>query len=251
MDYIVAKNLESTGIVKTIFTKKGSGDFFYNDEKSYEDFERLGKIFNISSSRMIRIFQCHSNKIMIVENKDAGLGIDRPEKEKQYDGLITNKKNILLTTVEADCVPVLMLDPKNKVIANIHSGWRGTSKCIVVNAIKIMCDEFKTDTRDLLIFMGPSICKDCYEVSEDLIVEFRKTYTDSDINKIFIKKDNGKFLLDLKLAIRLKLELLGVKSENIEESNICTFEDKTFDSKRRDDNNDIKNGRMLSGIMLI
>ena len=80
----------------------------------------------------------------------------------------TIKKDTPLAITTADCIPIIIYDPKNKVIANIHSGWKGSLNKIVINAIEKLQDEFSSNVNDLLFFFGPAICHDCFEVEEDV-----------------------------------------------------------------------------------
>jgi hypothetical protein len=129
------------------------------------------------------------------------------------DALITIQKNLLVGVLTADCVPILLFDNKKKVAAAVHAGWKGTQKQIVYKTVLKMKEVF--DCNDITAVIAPSIGTCCYEVSSELAEHF-SIYTQA------IKHTNEKYWLDLPLINKLQLENAGVKSENIEMSNICT-----------------------------
>lgn len=153
----------------------------------------------------------------------------------------------MLCTVEADCTPVYLLDPVHMAIGMIHSGWRGTAARISTNAISLMEQTYGTRAGDMIAAIGPCICRDCYEVSEDLIEPFREGFGAETADTFFTPKGGGKYLLDLKSAVRKTLELSGVRSENIEDSGYCTCHDGMFYSWRKDQDASV---RMLTAIWL-
>ena len=132
------------------------------------------------------------------------------------DGLVTDKSGICLTVFIADCVPVLIADPKTRCIAAVHSGWRGTAKKITANAVKLMAEKYGADPKDMVAAVGPCIGKCCYEVGEDVLKGFGNP-------AFFTAKKNGKYMLDLNLANYSVLEGAGLSRENIHVSGECTF----------------------------
>ena len=141
-------------------------------KNQFEDYEkRTGIIFK----KFIRPYQTHSNNIMVVDEtnlKDDFLNVD---------GLITNVRGIALCTSLADCQGIAMFDKKNKVIGNIHSGWKGTLSRISTNTINVMKEKFNSSVEDIIIYISPCIHKCCFEVDEDLKKEFEEEF--SDINQ--------------------------------------------------------------------
>ena len=245
-EYNIIKELENTGLVKTIYTKKGWEEWPSNEvEKSYL-YEKLTGLFGTDKEYVIRIPQTHSNKARVVTLDNIGEGIIKSADEG-YDAMITNIPGIILCTVEADCVPVYILDPVNKVIGMVHSGWKGTAGIISVNTIELMVKEYNTNPKDIIACLGPCICGECYEVGAELISEFENNYFRNEIEKIFIKRNNEKYLLNLPEAIKISLLKIGVKGVNIIPSPACTFENPDLCSWRRDKN---PKARMLTGIML-
>ena len=137
------------------------------------------------------------------------------------DGLITNRPGVALVTQYADCTPLLFCDPVKRVIATSHSGWRGTVKQIGAVTVRKMIEEFGCRPENIIAGIGPCIGQCCYEVDDIVINAFREIpYID--IADIAIKKENGKYMLDLAAANRLILLHSGIAPENIDASDICT-----------------------------
>ena len=160
--------------------------------------------------------------------------INKPGIYENTDGIITHVKyKIPLVIQTADCVPVFITDNTKGIIGLVHSGWKGTSKSIILSAISIFSD-YGSELNDIHIYLGPCIKPCCYEIKYDVAQFF-----DED----FIMKNNNKLFLCLEEKIKNDLLNVGIQNSNIFESDICTYEDKKFCSYRRDNN---KSGRMYS-----
>lgn len=256
MKYYNIEKFDNTGLVKTLAVPKDQGrwriySFDIEDNmKHINSYKELGEELGITVNDMVRAMQEHTNNVLKVESGDGGMGVIRREPKISYDGLITNEKGIMLLTVEADCTPVYILDPINKAIGMVHSGWRGTVKKIACKALDMMKENYGTDKEKVLIHFGPSICGECYEVGIELIDEFKKILKCDEIHKVFkplIDKPE-KYSLDVTESIRFTLLEYGVKEENITQSKYCTYHDNVFSSWRRDKD---KTKQMLTGIMLV
>ena len=159
--------------------------------------------------------QTHSSNIHIVkEEKELGWNILEDAIEN-CDALITNQKNIMLTILTADCVPILLFDPKQKVVAAVHAGWKGTQQEILFKTVKKMQEIFNSNPKDIIAGIAPSIGKCCYEVDWNVAKNFEK------IENSYEKKAK-KYMLDLPHINKLQLLNSGLKEDNIELSNICT-----------------------------
>ena len=115
----------------------------------------------------------------------------------ETDGMVTNVPGICLVTFYADCVPLYLVDPVRKVIGLSHSGWRGTVNRMGRVTLEKMHEVYGTDPGDVVAAIGPSICQDCYEVSEDVILEFQKNFRKEDWDDLYYRKENGKYQLNL------------------------------------------------------
>ena len=123
-----------------------------------ENFEKsIGIIFK----KFIRPYQTHSNNIMVVDEKNINNDF------LNVDGLITKVKGVALCTSLADCQGIIIYDKKNRVIGNVHSGWKGTLSRISTNAINVMKGKFNSSEEDIIIYISPSIHKCCFEVDKD------------------------------------------------------------------------------------
>ena len=170
---------------------------------------------------VIRGNQTHTTNVKVVTKDDCGKGIYRDRNYTDIDGLITNEKGIVLATYYADCVPLLIVDTKNKAIGLSHSGWRGTVGKIGKVTIEKMGELYGTKPEHIVACIGPSICQKCYEISEEVAVQFKEAFPDN-IKEILIDKVNGKYQLDLWECNRINFKEAGVLPENIKVTDICT-----------------------------
>ena len=227
--------LENTNILKHSFSTRigGVSEGIYDSmnlsfaredkpENVRENFERMANAIQVKPKDMVFSNQTHSTNVKLVQRKDCGNGIDIPNKFDDVDGMITNEEGVCLVTFYADCVPVFFVDPVQKAIGLTHSGWRGTVGKIGERTIQAMCENFDSKPKDIIAAIGPSICQDCYEVSENVIEEFREVFSKSDCEELFISKENGKYQLNLWQANKIILQSAGIQKENLAISNLCT-----------------------------
>ncbi len=226
--------LTETGIVKHCFTTRMGGvskgifssmnlSFTRGDEKEdvMENYKRLAEALDVSLENFVFTDQTHTTNVLQVTEKDAGKGILRERDYQDVDGLITNVKGLVLSTFFADCVPLYFVDPVHEAIGMSHSGWRGTVRRMGKATIEAMEQAFGTKPSDLICAIGPSICQDCYEVSEDVAEEFKSAFPGYE-REILLEKGNGKYQLDLWKANEIVLEEAGVEREHIAVTNLCT-----------------------------
>ena len=168
----------------------------------------------------------------------------------EYDALVTDVPGILLCIWTADCLPLFLYDKIKHVAAIAHCGWRGVLSGIVSNTISVMAHRFDSDPAHMMACFGPGICGNCYVVREDMREAFSKRFSPDEIEILFRPQQSEKFLLDLRMAIRLDLCRCGVHSEEIRDIGLCSYESDTYASYRR-------NGftepfrQTLSGIVLL
>lgn len=139
-------------------------------------------------------------------------------------GLVTNKRGITIATREADCTPIILYDPVQNVIGNVHSGWRGTLKKISQKAIHMLQKEYQCKVEDIICCIGPCIGKCHFEVDEDVQELFKQTFPHNleYIQKTQMKEGKQKYHIDIEaLNIEVLLEA-GIKRKNIESCGICT-----------------------------
>lgn len=193
-------------------------------EKNIESYKKLCKKLNMDYKNIVKPNQEHTDQIKLVKDK---INKNKPDFDiKEYDrtdGLFTNKKEIILETTNADCILLLLYDPIKEIIANIHSGWKGTLQRISVKAIKKMKEEFNCNPEDIICCICPSIRKCHFEVDKDVKDMFETEYKDLDLNKIIEEKIPGKkWNIDTVLINKIILENIGLKKENIVDSKICS-----------------------------
>ena len=248
MKYYSVEKFDSTGLTKTVFTPREDGKWKYGEDGALDNYLELGNLLGITPDDMVRPSQTHTDIVRAVDRSSAGSGVVRPCEGGSCDGLVTNEKGLFLCTREADCVPVFMLDPVSKAVGMVHSGWKGTAKLISAKAVELMKKCYGTKPSDLLIYLGPCICAGCYEVGGELIDDFSVNYSEQEISRLFEKKDNGKYMLDVALGVRMSLEKCGISPGNITGPDWCTYHDGIFSSYRLEKS---YTTHMLTGIMLI
>ena len=173
---------------------------------------------------------------------------DIPEEEiKETDALVTNKTGICLCVQTADCVPILLFDPENNVIAAVHAGWRGTVKKIAEMAVQRMEKTYNSQSGNIIAAIGPSISPEIYEIGNEVVEEVRNAIPDPEI--MLHKNSSGKYHLNLWEANRQILLATGLSESNIEILGECSFTETAKYFSARKEGNDT--GRMVSGIMLL
>ncbi|MCR5418844.1 MAG: peptidoglycan editing factor PgeF [Lachnospiraceae bacterium] len=217
-------------------------------EWTKERFERLAALFEKKADRLIVADQKHTGKVLFVDDKDAGKGICRPYDGAPFDAMITDTPGLMLCVHTADCVPIAMLDPVRKAIGIVHSGWAGSSKRIAGKTVRNMAESFGSDPKDILCCIGPYNHVCCYEVGEDVREAFLSSFSKSECEDFFSKKETeGKYMLDMGKAIRLSLQQEGIRTENIFDTDRCTCHTTDLPSYRRTGD---KKEQILSFIML-
>ena len=236
----------SSGIYATLNLSFGRGD---DDANVHENIRRVAAAFGTDEAHMVFSHQVHETNVLRVTAADAGMGVTRPMEWPSADGLVTNEPGLVLGAFFADCVPLLFLDPVHRAVGVSHSGWRGTAGRIGRVTLEVMSREFGTDPADVLVGIGPSICQDHYEVSEDVAARFREEFPDgaegaecadpgAGAAGIYAGEAGGEvrrthpmlryagrpghMQLDLWEACRVTLLEAGVPEENIHVTDICT-----------------------------
>ncbi|MBD5550682.1 MAG: peptidoglycan editing factor PgeF [Lachnospiraceae bacterium] len=251
--YLTFPGLERTGVVRHLFSTRMGGvsegiyasmnlSYTRGDEKEAvdENYHRIAACLDSKVEDMVCSDQTHTDHIRLVTAEDKGKGVIRPKDYRDVDGLITQEKGIVLCTFYADCVPLFFVDPVKKAIGLSHSGWRGTVQKIGKKTVEEMGKAFGTDPKDVRAAIGPSICQDCYEVSEDVIEEFRKAFPEAAagaeslefpglrsesrgrVRLLWYPTKPGKYQLDLWEANRQIMLEAGIPETQIEVTDLCT-----------------------------
>lgn len=201
--------LYELGKINIIFST-AQNDRSFNRHKDYgiNNLNSIVSYFDLDGIEYLN--QIHSDKVYIYDG-------NKSLKNQEGDALITDKENVAIGVFTADCVPIIIADIKNNIIASIHSGWRGTFNSIVFETLKEMESEFNIDKDNIKVFIGPHIRQCCYEVSKELKRDF--------LDKTNIKEDilfNGRNL-NLEECILNDVRKFGVKEENIYSLKLCTY----------------------------
>lgn len=166
--------------------------------------------------RFVVANQTHSDHITIID-KPIEQGWRALETAiEDCDALITDQSGIMLTVLTADCVPILLFDPVQKVVATVHAGWKGTYQSIAAKTVQKMHTIFQSDPQDIRVAIAPSIGVCCYEVGEEVARHF------FDDPEAYIAKENGKYMLNLPHINQQQLLKAGLEADHIELSDICT-----------------------------
>ena len=257
MPYITFKSLENIPWLKCGFSTRLGGvskGIFSTMNMSFtrgdveadvrENIRLFSEAAGFNGENIVMPHQCHTTNVRIVGKDDRGCGVTKPGCIDEIDGQITNDENTVLYCMGADCVPVFIVDVEKRVVAACHAGWKGTVNNIVNAAVEKMVSKFGCDPKNMKAVIGPSICMDCYEVSEDVAKRFIDAYNTVDKNTVAntdsgIKKENihpvvrpasgdfndnptGKYFLNLWEANKINLINAGLDSHAIEISGYCT-----------------------------
>lgn len=236
--YIFNKFPEITCYFSTKIGLDRKNPYFFNISYSVGDDEKIVKenrsaLFSLTKLEGINLHfqkQIHSDIVRIVKS-DSLL--------EESDAMICPENKNALIIIVADCVSIFIYDSKNKIIAAVHSGWRGTHKRILQKTLNVLSNKFNSKSQDIYVYMGPSISQSNYQVGEEVAELFDKKY-------LMIKENN--FYLDVSLVNFDMLLDFGIPKNQIQKSSICTYEMKElFHSYRRDGE---KSGRTLGVIAL-
>ena len=226
--------LEQTGIVGHCFSTRYGGvsegflgsmnlSFSRGDKKENveENFRRITSVLGKSTKDLVFTDQTHTTNVRKVTAEDAGCGIVKDRGYTDIDGLITDEPGLVLATFYADCVPLYFVDPVHRAIGLSHSGWRGTVGRMGAVTLAAMEREYGTKPQDVICAIGPSICQECYEVSEDVAEVFQREFRGRE-EAILDPKGNGKYQLNLWHANEIVLQEAGVVKEHLAVTNLCT-----------------------------
>ncbi|MBE6766690.1 MAG: peptidoglycan editing factor PgeF [Ruminococcaceae bacterium] len=208
----------STGDCASFNTGFDRGDA---PENVRENLRRLCAATGIEYEKIIYSKQTHTNNVRIVTPEDIGKGPIKPVDYTDVDGLISNIPKTALLTQYADCVPLMFYDTKNNIIATSHAGWRGTVKEIGRVTVEKMVDAFGSNPSDIIAGIGPSVGNCCYEVDDPVYNAFAEIDY-MPLDKIFERKPNGRYMLNLREANRIILIEAGISPENVEVADVCT-----------------------------
>lgn len=219
----VVTHCYSLGVDKNYRTLKVNKTPLIKEEylKNVDNYKTLCEANNLDYVNIVKTGQAHTDNVKVINEK---INENKPDFEynDRTDGLITNKKKIILATTNADCILLLFFDPIKKVIANTHSGWRGTLQEISVKTVNKMKQEYGSNPRDIIVCICPSIRKCHFEVDRDVYEMFYNEFKKLGNTDEFITKKNNKWYIDTVLINKIILKQAGILEENIEDCGICS-----------------------------
>lgn len=199
-----------------------------------ENRDRLARQLGVTIDNECITDQKHTNYVHIVSREDlgAGVAVNKPLHRQSVDGMVTDIPDVLLTVFGGDCPPVYIVDPVRKAIGLVHAGWRGTLGKIPEVAIANMVVRFGCNPADMYAAVGPGICRDCYEMGNEVYDAFAREWSEEDADRLLSKYPalnpdgtgipGGKYHLDLGLANKMTLLRAGIPEDHISISNACT-----------------------------
>jgi hypothetical protein len=207
--------------------------------KVEENRRRWAKALAMEGAESVYMQQVHSNRVSIATAGGSFVATD---------GVVTNTPGLVLHVLVADCLPVLLLDPVTRVVGAVHAGWRGTVDSIVVEAVRVMVQEYGAKVRDIQAAIGPGIGGCCYRVDEPVLQKVRELSVEWAM-AMRESGTSGEKYLDLAVLNRLLLLRAGLDAKHITDSGLCTMADAGhFFSYRRDHG---ETGRQAGSIALI
>ncbi len=189
------------------------------------NYKRICGAIGIPAERVVFSKQTHLCNVKKVTAKDAGNGFTKENSFQDIDALMTDEPGLPLVIFTSDCVPVFLYDPGKRVIALVHAGWRGTVSGIARETVFAMKREYGTNPADVIAAVGPSICRECFEIGPEVAEEFTAAFgTEVDREGGVLFHGRGdRFHADLWKANEIRLLEAGVKKDRITISGLCTM----------------------------
>ena len=211
---------------RVVNVQPGEGNVGYGPPRDKEAAWRMrsawGQAIGISSERLVGVHQVHGADVITAGASAAGLGA-RPGSQHagRADALITNTPGLPLMTLHADCQPIFFVDPVRRSVGVAHAGWRGVVSDVVGASVQAMARSFGSKPNDLLVFLGPAIGVECYQVGDEVVEAWRSAFRHPDGMKA-VRRHGSQPHFDLTEANRSLLRRAGVDPDHIGESGICT-----------------------------
>ncbi|MFN8062942.1 MAG: peptidoglycan editing factor PgeF [Vicinamibacterales bacterium] len=171
----------------------------------------------LGATRVHHLAQVHGGKVIVVGEASM------PGMPPEADAMVSASVDAALAVQAADCVPILVADRATGAVGAVHAGWRGTAARAAVAAVRKMGDEWGTKAGDLVVAIGPSIGRCCYEVGPELREAFAAAGFESrDLDRWFEPRSTDRLHLDLWRANHDQLVEAGVSSDHIHVARVCT-----------------------------
>lgn len=184
-----------------------------------ENYRRAAALMGADIDGCVVTKQVHGSVVRVVTEADRHVCQSRVPYEA--DGIVTKTPGLPLFCFTADCVPALLLDPENRVAGAIHCGWRSSVADILQNAVRQM-ETLGAARENIRAALGPAIGPCCFETDDD-VPDAIEAWLGGETEGLFVRRPDGKTLVDLRQANRRRLLQLGLREENIDLSAECTF----------------------------
>lgn len=191
-----------------------------NVENVKENLRRIKVDMNFSDIH--KATQAHTDNVVIIDGKNKDKYKFENFCSEEIDGYITKEKDIATLITTADCNPIIIFDTKNRVVANVHAGWKGVINRIYIKAIEVMQKKFDSKVEDIIVCIGPSIRHCCFTSKEESFKEKFTNVFDYSKDYLYYEKDNTTLHIDLIKILKHEFIEKGIKKDNIYVADICT-----------------------------
>lgn len=209
------------------FSTRDFGSMKPNDPEAIHSLEQFSLTLQIESRNIVKMKQTHSDNIAWVSDDHVRARSIALLQFENVDGILTKEKNRFLSVLSADCMPVLFFDKKNKIAGAVHAGWRGIFNEILIEAVNNLIKR-GSSPENILAGIGPCIRSCCYNIAKERAELFKNKYKGAKHHAPtnFLEKRNGQLFLDLPAIATKQLMTTGIPEKNIEDCNICTYDNK-------------------------
>lgn len=223
--YYTFDSLNTNGLHHAIFTRRGGsspkpwnslnlgGTVGDDPELVRENYVNALRSLKLNPKNVYDVWQVHGSRVVHASSPRY-----RGQPHEQADAILTNQPGVIIFMRFADCVPILLYDPNQRVVGIVHAGWQGTVSKIASESVKAMKVKYGCRSVDILAGIGPSIGPHHYEIGDDVAAQVRKAFEKDGRN--FLSQRNGSMYFDLWGANHHILETQGV--QYVETAGICT-----------------------------
>jgi YfiH family protein len=183
---------------------------FFTTRLAPDDMHVLASYADVPLQTIYLPVQKHTDTVQVVaEDMTARIA----------DAVVTKRRGLLIGVKTADCVPILLYDPRRRAAGAVHAGWRSTAEAILRKTLAVFIDHFYSNVEDILVSIGPAICGGCYEVGPEVVEAVLKGTGPGS----YISERGSRHHIDLRAANLQQALSSGVPAENIWQSTDCTF----------------------------
>lgn len=248
------------GKVTTFFTDREGGvskgnyasfnmGYFSGDDRAAVDRNRalLSGHLGIDDNRLVVPNEVHGSRVMVVDEPSLHLPSEERDEYFKCDALVTRLRRVCLGVTVADCVPVLLFDEQEGVVAASHAGWKGIVSGVLRETISAMGRLSPMSVGRLHAEIWPSISCEHFEVGEEVVERFSEMFSKDELARLVVRDGFVKPHINLREAVRLQLLALGLSDDQIWLHGDCTYSQSKYFSARRDG---FASGRMVAGIVM-